>query len=376
VMQSANEAIGSDLTIAPIDVTVKALSTTVQGPFSFASSAKGSPMQERVGRGSVATIVAADPELWVLGGVKYPDGDPLGVGLIDSNPVSASGKAYRYRRADGWSSPVALPASFPLYGAATAASGSKIYSFGGFVNQAPSNTGFVLETAGTPSVTAGTIKLPPNTDGETTLTLAGAVAASMGDHIYVAGGLAHADAPLNPDGTPGAGGDTGLAVTLSFNPATSSWDSNQLPGPSGPYKSMAGAVVGQKWYCFGGFRSDREPLGDVQIFDATTQTWSKGSHAMPTPRYGCATAVVDGKIWVIGGEIVRGEASRAVEVYDPSGDSWTRRAPLRFPSSYAGAAAFGTGAAARIVVGAGVSGASPQGLPLPLVKDRVEELTP
>jgi hypothetical protein len=373
---SNGEDIGSDLVMAPVDVVVKAGQTLQRGAISLANSTAGAPLPARVGRGAVATIDGADAQIWVLNGVKYPDGNPTDIGSIATNPVTASSKAYRYRRSDGWTSQVNLPLDFPLYGAATAVFGTQVFCFGGFVNTLPTNAVFALETTGTPALKTAGIALPA-ADGEAKLKLAGAVAATVGDRIYLAGGLAHDLSATNPDGTPSSTAtDPGLGVTLAFNPATSSWDPNPLPAPPVSLQAMAGAVVGQKWFCFGGFHDEFEPLDVVQIFDATSKTWSKGSHPMPTARYGCATAVVGDKIWVIGGEIVRGEATRAVEVYDPAKDSWTRRAPLRTPCSFAAAGAVHDGSNTKIVVAAGVAGASFLGFPLPLGKSLGEELTP
>ena len=45
---------------------------------------------------------------------------------------------------------------------------------------------------------------------------------------------------------------------------------------------------------------------------------------MPTPRYGPAAAVVDGKIYVFGGNDVG--SLDTVEEYDPDTDTWTTKA--------------------------------------------------
>ncbi|WP_164931688.1 Kelch repeat-containing protein [Longirhabdus pacifica] len=53
---------------------------------------------------------------------------------------------------------------------------------------------------------------------------------------------------------------------------------------------------------------------------------------MPTPRHGFGTAVVDGKVYIIGG--AKQELTNAVgvvEVYDPKTNSWTTAAPMNSP---------------------------------------------
>ena len=65
------------------------------------------------------------------------------------------------------------------------------------------------------------------------------------------------------------------------------------------------------------------------------KTWTRRAD-MPTARYNFGTCVVDGKVFVIGGEIeVFGERSVAiVEVYDPKTDTWERR--IDMPTARAG----------------------------------------
>ena len=57
-------------------------------------------------------------------------------------------------------------------------------------------------------------------------------------------------------------------------------------------------------------------------------TWTKGTD-MPTARCGLSNAVVNGKIYVIGGgsgkEFQRGAPTR-IEEYDPETDTWTKKA--------------------------------------------------
>ena len=56
-------------------------------------------------------------------------------------------------------------------------------------------------------------------------------------------------------------------------------------------------------------------------------TWTQKAD-MPTPRSLSGSAVVDGKIFVIGGRIEGEVPTAANEMYDPETDTWTERAPL------------------------------------------------
>ncbi len=71
---------------------------------------------------------------------------------------------------------------------------------------------------------------------------------------------------------------------------------------------------------------------------ARAVTWTQKAD-MPTPRYGHSVAVVNDKIYVIGGTtsetaFLNGKPLSAVEVYDPATDTWTRKADLPEPKGY------------------------------------------
>ena len=70
----------------------------------------------------------------------------------------------------------------------------------------------------------------------------------------------------------------------------------------------------------------------VEMYDTRTDTWVK-KRDMPTRRKGFVTAVIDGKIYIIGGSIQnkklgKREATGIVEVYDPGTNKWEKRASM------------------------------------------------
>jgi len=97
---------------------------------------------------------------------------------------------------------------------------------------------------------------------------------------------------------------------------------NSTPLPSAR-QVAATAVVNGKIYLIGGF--DGSYLTNTDEFDPGTQTWNSKA-AMPTPRNGMAIAVVNNMIYVIGG--YNGTEVNVTEVYDPQNDSWTTKAPM------------------------------------------------
>jgi N-acetylneuraminic acid mutarotase len=76
-------------------------------------------------------------------------------------------------------------------------------------------------------------------------------------------------------------------------------------------------------------------LGDISKCQAVEPFWTQRSH-MPTPRWMHTSAVVNGKIYVIGGvssepanwQNESGEILSTVEEYDPATDTWTRKADM------------------------------------------------
>lgn len=111
-------------------------------------------------------------------------------------------------------------------------------------------------------------------------------------------------------------------------------------------------AVGDSIYVIGGYDPatygtlDMLPLPAVQRYDTVAQEWADPPPAsMPTARDCASVAVLDGKIYVIGGRRVIGSvmenAMDTVEVYDPATDTWAVMPPLPAPLAMGAAAATG-----------------------------------
>ncbi|MEL6904756.1 MAG: Calx-beta domain-containing protein, partial [Planctomycetota bacterium] len=79
-------------------------------------------------------------------------------------------------------------------------------------------------------------------------------------------------------------------------------------------------VVDGKIYLIGGL--DNGAAGQVQIYDPALDQWSLGAQ-MPWDGGSCATALIDGLIYVGGGNLQAGGTAGNFAVYDPALDSWT-----------------------------------------------------
>ncbi|HEY9760508.1 MAG TPA: kelch repeat-containing protein, partial [Oculatellaceae cyanobacterium] len=89
------------------------------------------------------------------------------------------------------------------------------------------------------------------------------------------------------------------------------------------------AVVSGKIYVIGGVNQNNQQLNTVEEFNPTTNQWTS-KMAMPTPRSGFATAVYNGQIYVIGGSVGNGFVGNN-EVYDPIANTWSTKVSMQTP---------------------------------------------
>ena len=124
--------------------------------------------------------------------------------------------------------------------------------------------------------------------------------------------------------------------------ARNNWERiTQLPTER---ERFATAVVDNKIYLIGGtlFENRKKvpqgPLGlsTVEVYDTQTNTWQRGAD-MLTLRHGAKAAVVNGIIYVFGGysakdqKIVNMKFPVLVEAYDPQTDTWVKKQDMPVP---------------------------------------------
>jgi N-acetylneuraminic acid mutarotase len=91
--------------------------------------------------------------------------------------------------------------------------------------------------------------------------------------------------------------------------------------------------------------SSMSPLSSQQQPSQLTQelrsllSWTNGV-SMPTPRSELAGAVLDGKIYIVGGLISESVPTNVVEVYDPKIEKWVTVAPLPEPLDHTAASSY------------------------------------
>ncbi len=134
------------------------------------------------------------------------------------------------------------------------------------------------------------------------------------------------------------------AQTQVYDPSTDAW-LNRTQMPESLLKVNAN-VVDDKIYVISGAKS--ASLGGVyssavnQVYDPYLDSWSTMA-SIPTPVEGYASAVLDGKIYIIGGAAMSQDYSNQVvnlvQVFDPKTNQWTTGTPLPTGVYAAGACA-------------------------------------
>lgn len=136
-----------------------------------------------------------------------------------------------------------------------------------------------------------------------------------------------------------------------YDPAADRWRTG-VPLPAPRAEGVVAAVQGKIYVIGGRVRADPQAshFNDhadtslVEVFDPKTGRWS-GAPAAPTERNSAASAVIDGKIYVVGGRkaIKQPDGSlrqvnvATLEVFDPATGQWATRASL--PQAQGGLAA-------------------------------------
>jgi len=122
-----------------------------------------------------------------------------------------------------------------------------------------------------------------------------------------------------------------LASHDQYDPAAGAW----LPGGRAPMPTArnhaASGVIGGEIYVAGGrapgHESDGANLGKTEIYDPIGNAWRTGAD-LPTPRSGGASAVLDGKLYVLGGGLPGTTVYKTTERYDTAANRWERLADM------------------------------------------------
>ncbi len=191
-----------------------------------------------------------------------------------------------------------------------AAYDGKLYTFGGL---GPDELYDYLVTVYDPATDTWT-RLP-----DMPATRQAASAVTLGEHIYVLGGYGH---PLD--------------AALRYTPATGEWAILSEIQQARDHQAVV--ALDDKIYVMGGRTSGPTEgsvvdLKSVEIYDPAVDTWTDGP-PMNQARAGFAAAVIDGRIYVAGGELLSAKppgVTTTVEMLDPAVGAWQVVAEMPFP---------------------------------------------
>ena len=255
----------------------------------------------------------------------------------------SKGLVYEYDPAtDKWTKN--KPMALASHHVALAEHNGKIYAFGGFV----------LPQSGPPSWVPinNAFEYDPGADSWKALApmpskRGAAVAAAAGGKLYVIGG-----ASMHPGSTePAVLGNRphrALSTVEEYDPAANTWRERSAM-PTARNHAAAGSVGG-KIYVIGGRVGSAfvsvlsSNVTTVEEYDPATDQWGILKAPMPTARSAVASAVHNGKIYVVGGEMRNEQmfaAFRAFEGYDPVANRWTVMPPMAVPRHGLAAAVVG-----------------------------------
>jgi N-acetylneuraminic acid mutarotase len=222
------------------------------------------------------------------------------------------------------------PMALPAHHISCIEYNGKIYVFGGFV--AP--------TSGIPAWVPinNSFEYDPAKDSWKALApmptkRGAAVAAAVGDKIYVIGGATTAPGETNPAIHP-TYPQRVLSTVQEYDPKTNIWR-ERSPMPT-PRNHTAAGVVNGKIYVIGGrigaaFIGPSSDLNNVEGYDPATDKWGPPLAKMPTARSAVASGVYNGKIYIAGGEwqnATEQTVFRAFEAYDPAANTWSVLPPM------------------------------------------------
>ena len=132
-------------------------------------------------------------------------------------------------------------------------------------------------------------------------------------------------------------GEKMLKDVWEYDPSTNEW--TQKTDMPTKREDMASAVIDNKIYVIGGLQEGGTIIAKVEVYTPATDTWETKSD-MPDPRwsadFGCA---YDGKIYLISGSDTFADyptlyPSARVDEYDPAGDSWVQKTNITTARCY------------------------------------------
>lgn len=133
---------------------------------------------------------------------------------------------------------------------------------------------------------------------------------------------------------PGTSRHNAVSTVEAYDPNTNRWFTKAPMPTVGPGAQIG--VVSGVLYAVGGINVglvDPLPVGTVEAYDPVTDTWT-AKQPIPSPPYGAGVGVVNGILYAVGGIAPGGSGiviTGTLQAYDPASDTWTTKAPMPTP---------------------------------------------
>lgn len=207
-----------------------------------------------------------------------------------------------------WISKVPLPRPECVFGMTTAY--DKIYVIGGLYNGSSGSTWSDANYEYDPATDSWVSRAVMPTKRSAL------VAVTVDNKLHAIGGAASA-----------SGG--ALSNNEVYDPMSDSWTTKaSMPTPR---DWMSAATADGKIFVLGGSNNAGGIYSTNEMYDPSTNTWTTKA-SLPTPRLACGAGVVNGKIYLIGGWIrpgsPPGQPTGLNQQYDPATNSWSTKAPM------------------------------------------------
>jgi N-acetylneuraminic acid mutarotase len=136
--------------------------------------------------------------------------------------------------------------------------------------------------------------------------------------------------------------DSWITSNEVYDPVTDSWETKTSMPVAG--MAMSANVVNGEIYLISGLEMYYLPwynLDENQVYDPQTDSWTTET-PIPNPVYGYASAVVDNKIYILGGRDILSDPrdQDLTQIYDPENETWSYGRSL--PNAIRGASAGAT----------------------------------
>jgi N-acetylneuraminic acid mutarotase len=146
--------------------------------------------------------------------------------------------------------------------------------------------------------------------------------ATLGDRIYVAGGIAE--------------GNSVTSRVFVLDPGAEEW--RRVADMPEARHHMPLVAAGDSLYAIGGYNArGMIPVATVWVYDEAADRWLDRV-PLPEPRGASAAGFVNGRIVVVGGVGPGNRLLDSIAIYNPGSGSWTRGAPLPTPRDHLAAA--------------------------------------